>query len=171
MEHLKSQGIMELSQDLGANRLSKQIQHFALGPFQWNVTLLVPEREETSIRRTYCPSSAQDTPTTPIDDMDLGVPENAAEVLFTESTAQYGLQSSQNPSKASFVWQDTWLRMDRRWHRSNKPSPSGCLWSNARYVPLGGVPVHDLAHSIQAASMLQSMAHLAHQIIVLNLHH
>jgi hypothetical protein len=42
MEHLKHQGIMELSDQFGANDLSNRILNCALDPFRWDVTLSVP---------------------------------------------------------------------------------------------------------------------------------
>jgi len=42
MAHLKRQGIMELSDQLGVDNLSNRILNFALDPFRWDVTLSVP---------------------------------------------------------------------------------------------------------------------------------
>jgi hypothetical protein len=42
MAHLKRQGIIELSDQLGADSLSNRILNLALAPFRWVVTLAVP---------------------------------------------------------------------------------------------------------------------------------
>lgn len=42
MTHLKHQGIIELSDQLGADDLSNRIQNSALEPFRWNVTISGP---------------------------------------------------------------------------------------------------------------------------------
>ncbi|KAH6667750.1 hypothetical protein B0J14DRAFT_704225 [Halenospora varia] len=87
MAHLKRQGIMELSDQLGADNLSSRILNFALDPFRWDVTLSVPA-PGTSNADGCGPSTGVEPGTPGGNSNSIGALLNAAEHIAAATQGQ-----------------------------------------------------------------------------------
>src|SRR5690349_13194366 len=96
MAHLKRQGIMKLSDQLGADNLSSRILNFALDPFRWDVTLSVPAAgTSTADGRGPCTEVEPGTPGG--NSNSIGALLNAAEHIAAATQGQH-IPSVRSPS-------------------------------------------------------------------------
>lgn len=99
MTHLKCQGILELSKQLGADSLSHRILDIALDPFRWDVTLSVPT-SDTSNANGREPRTEAESGTRSGNPKSIGALLNAAEYIAGSTQIQ------QSPSVSSSLIAD-----------------------------------------------------------------